>query len=307
MHLDRVSSGRGGTRSQQALIERTVSIRRLHERIALRSFSCGQLQSCTFPVVGTEDRESPVQRTIVAWIDEQRSSAPELPEGRDVREDQGASSGSSFQHGKAEWFVTGRPHENGCPLHARSQGAVCELTHKGDPAGTIAAEIGSCSRHEQRPIQSLRSAYKRRNIFGGVPHPAGRKDEASLGAGWRYRRRYPVPNHGTGRNRPVQGADDVMKCPAGTYPGLRLIQAGGDGPCVVLPFRLRQPFGIIARESPGVHAGMRDDKDRRKPVESCLAKAVEMDDIGLDLVFEIFEKAARIRQVFRAWVLPFDA
>ena len=55
-----------------------------------------------------------------------------------------------------------------------------------------------------------------------------------------------------------------MKRPAGSYPGLCLIQAGGDRPCVVLPFRLRQPFAIIARESPGVHAGMCDDKDRRK-------------------------------------------
>lgn len=51
---------------------------------------------------------------------------------------------------------------------------------------------------------------------------------------------------------------------------------------------------------------MRDDDHRCQPVEIRFAKAVEMDNVWLDRIFEIFEKALRIGQVVPAGVLPLE-
>src|SRR4051794_17231927 len=74
----------------------------------------------------------------------------------------------------------------------------------------------------------------------------------------------------------------------------------------MLPSRLAQPFPVVAGDSPRIDAGMCDHQHRRPPVEGRLAKAVEMDDIGCNRLFQFYEEAPRTRQIVALRILPFE-
>src|SRR3954447_25699861 len=165
-------------------------------------------------------------------------------------------------------------------LHARAQIGMRQIAHQSKIARITPWRFKRWPGHEHGPFQSMRGAGQHGHVLGGVPHPARGQDDASLRTRLYGSRSYAIPDHGTRQFRAVEVANDFVKSLGWADPGLRPVQTRGDGPRVMLPSRLAQPFPVVAGESPRIDAGMWDPQHRRPPVEGRLAKAVEMDDIG---------------------------
>jgi hypothetical protein len=170
--------------------------------------------------IGREGRDGLRRGGVVVRGDEGRGAVPELAEGGDVGEDEGAAVLGCFQHREAEGFVEGEGDEDGAVREVGGDAGLVEAAEGAGVAQRDLSAVGARERAggEEGDRRPGGGAVEGRDVLRLVPEAAGGEGEARGKAG-----------RGPGGDRGATVVDDPRRGGEGVGAGGGVREGGGGG------------------------------------------------------------------------------
>jgi hypothetical protein len=239
------------------------------------------------------------KRSGIARIEEERSPLPQLAHGVDVGHDERRSCRCRFQRRKTEWLVERRMEKDRRPPVPLPHLIGSEPTEKPD-ISVFAFSPGQV----QGPVELPGSRTGYPEILRFVPEPACGKYERLLCRCLTRGCSDAVVDHGAGRREAVVALYRGEHRPGRSYDNAGPVEPLLDPHTVFAPLLRR----ILAMNGmpPGEYTRVGNDDRRGVPVERAMTVAVEVDQIGPELFFELQQPLAGAIDIVPRVVHPFE-